>query len=150
MSFLASDRWMPLQVSPATTVYRGSSKHKNRPADEQKGTLCPEWTHQTPTGGFATDPHAHDWVKTRAAELFADAVVDESSGRRYATAEGIAFEAKATADGSWHGFPIPWESVPFAIKNDWLSSGAVKSRQTKKYFHFEKNDIHWAMTTDDR
>src|ERR1700722_2083983 len=117
---------MSNQVSPAITRYRGSSKHKNRPADEQKGTLCPEWTHQTSAGGFATDPHAHDWAATRAAELFAGAVVDQASGRRYATAEGIAFEAKPTADGTWHGFPICWESVPVAIKNDWLRSGAVK------------------------
>jgi len=141
---------MPRQVSPATTLYRGSSKHKNRPADEQKGTLCPEWTHQTPAGGFATDPHTHNWAATRAAELFAGSVVDEASGRRYATAEGIAFEAKPTADGTWHGFPIPWESVPAAIKNDWLCNGAVNSRQTKRYFRFDKDDIHWAMTTDDR
>ena len=74
----------------------------------------------------------------------------QSSGRRYATAEGVAFEAKPTADRTWHGFPIPWESVPVAIKNNWLRSGAVKSRQTKKYFRFDKNDIHWAMITDDR
>ncbi|WP_315780993.1 hypothetical protein [Bradyrhizobium sp. SZCCHNPS1003] len=141
---------MPRQVSRATPLYRGSSKHKNRPADEQKGTLCPEWTHQTAAGGFATDPHAHDWAATKAAELFAGSVVDGKSGRRYATAEGIAFEAKPTADGTWHGFPIPWESVPVAIKNDWLRSGAVKSRQTKRYFRFDKNDIHWAMTTDNR
>lgn len=76
--------------------------------------------------------------------------MDEASGRRYATAEGIAFEARPTADGTWHGFPIPWESVPVTIKNDWLRNGVVNSRQTKRYFHFDKNDIHWAMATDDR
>jgi len=139
---------MPRQIT--TTLYRGSSKHKNRPADEQKGTLCPEWTHQTSAGGFATDPHAHDWAATKAAELFAGAVVDKSSGLRYATAEGIAFEAKLTRDGTWHGFPIPWVNVPFAIKNDWLHSEVVTRRQMKKYFSFDKNDIHWAMTTGDR
>ncbi|GEO81606.1 hypothetical protein [Pararhodospirillum oryzae] len=141
---------MPCPVSPATLLYRGSSKHKNRPADEQKGTLCPEWTHRTPAGGFATDPHAHDWAATPAAELFAGSVVDEASGRRYATARGIAFEAKPTLDGTWHGFPIPWESVPAAIKNTWLRSGAVTARQTKKYFRFDRNEIHWALATDDR
>ena len=141
---------MPRQASSATTLYRGSSKHKNRPANEQKGTLCPEWTHQTAAGGFATEPYAHDWKATRAAVLFAGAEVDKASGRRYATAEGIAFEAKPTADGTWHGFPVPWESVPVAIKNSWLDSGAVNRRQIKKYLRFDKNDIHWAMETDNQ
>lgn len=141
---------MPRQASPATTLYRGSLKHKNRPADGPKGTICPEWTHQTAAESFATDPHAYDWADTKAAELFAEARVDEANDRRYATAEGIAFEAKPTADGTWHGFPIPWESVPAAIKNDWLCNGAVNRRQTKRYFRFDKNDIHWAMMTDDR
>jgi hypothetical protein len=141
---------MPHQASLAATLYRGSSKHKNRPANEQKGTLCPEWTHQTPAGGFAADPRAHDWAATSAAKLFEGAIVDEASGRRYATAEGIAFEARKTADGTWHGFPIPWENVPAAIKNDWLRSRAIDKRQTKRYFRFDKNDIHWAMATDDR
>lgn len=141
---------MPRQVSIHSTQYRGSCKHKNRPADGQKGTLCPEWTHQTSAGGFANDPHAHAWAGTRAAELFEKSVEGQVGGRRYATAEGIAFEAKPTADGTWHGFPIPWESVPAAIKNSWVSSGVVTRSQTKKFFSFDKDDIHWAMRTDDR
>lgn len=131
-------------------MYRGSSKHKNRPADEQKGTLCPEWTHRTLAAGFATDVHEHDWSSTQAAVLFAAACVDAVTGRRYATASGIAFEAKPTGDGSWHGYPIPWESVPAKIKNDWLASGAVTRRQTKHFLRFEKSDIHWALKTDTR
>jgi hypothetical protein len=133
------------QTSAPAPIYRGSSKHKNRPTGEQKGTLCPEWTHRTPIGGFGTDVHTHDWEQTRAARLFAGATEDEASGRRYATAEGIAFEAKSTADGSWHGFPIPWESVPVEIKNSWLRSNAVSRRDLKKFFRFNKDDIHWAM-----
>ena len=135
-------------TSVVVPIYRGSSKHKNRPADGQKGTLCPEWTHKTSLGGLGTDVRAHDWTKTRAAALFADARVDEAGGRRYATAEGIAFEAKSTADGSWHGFPIPWESVPVGIKNSWLRSKAVSRRNLKRFFRFNKDDIHWAMQTD--
>ncbi|MBV9786276.1 MAG: hypothetical protein JO264_20940 [Acidisphaera sp.] len=136
------------QTSATTPIYRGSSKHKNRPANEQKGTLCPEWTHKTTLGGFATDVHAHDWKETPAAVLFAEAKIDEVSGRRYATARGIAFEAKSTADGSWHGYPISWENVPVAIKNGWLKSGAVSKRDVKKFLRFDKDDIHWAMQTD--
>lgn len=141
---------MPKRGQPEEPVYRGSSKHKNRPVNEQKGTLCPEWTHRTPTAGFATDVHTHDWPATRAAELFGAGQIDPASGHRYATADGIAFEAKPTADGSWHGYPIPWESVPATIKNDWLASGAVTRRQTKDFLRFEKSDIHWAMKTDNR
>jgi len=129
-------------------IYRGSSKHKNRPADEQKGTLCPEWTHETALGGFGTDVRGHDWRQTRAASLFAEASVDKASGRRYATAKGIAFEARSSGDGSWHGFPIPWESVPVGIKNSWLGSNAVTRRDLKRFFRFNKDDIHWAMQTD--
>jgi hypothetical protein len=136
------------QTSAAVLIYRGSSKHKNRPGHEQKGTLCPEWTHNTSLGGLGTDVYAHDWKQTKAAELFARAEVDDASGRRYATAQGIAFEAKSTADGSWHGFPIPWENVPYGIKSSWLRSKTVSKREVKKFFQFERNDIHWAMQTD--
>lgn len=140
---------MTPQGTPAT-LYRGSSKHKDRPAHERKGTLCPEWTHRTPEGGFATDVHAHDWTQTPAAQLFGAAAIDPSGKKRYATAKGIAFEAKPTADGSWHGYPIPWESVPARVKNAWLESGAVSRREVKRYLSFDQSDIHWAMTTDSR
>ena len=136
------------QTFASAPIYRGSSKHKNRPTGEQKGTLCPEWTHKTSLGGLGTDVHTHDWEQTRAAGLFAEATVDEDSGRRYATAEGIAFEAKSTADGSWHGFPIPWESVPVGIKSSWLRNNVVAKRDLKKSFQFNKDDIHWAMQRD--
>jgi hypothetical protein len=136
--------------SSTSVIYRGSSKHKNRPADEQKGTLCPEWTHATSAGGFQTDVHAHDWARTEASELFSTSCVDGATGRRYASKRGIAFEAKSTADGTWHGYPIPWESVPAAIKDKWLADGVVTRRQTRAFFKFEKGDIHWALKTDDR
>ena len=141
---------MPKRQTPGDPIYRGSSKHKNRPANEQKGTLCPEWTHRTATSGLATDVHAHDWPATPAAQLFARAVVDSVSGRRYATAMGIAFEAKASGDGTWHGYPIPWESVPPAIVQQWKVGEAVKAREIKAFFKFSKDDIHWALKTDTR
>jgi hypothetical protein len=131
-------------------IYRGSTKHKNRPARGQKGTLCPEWTHTTPDKGLPNDPHRHDWAVTRAGVLFEGAEVCEGGNRRFATAEGLAFEAKPSADGTWHGYPIPWEHVPVSIKDKWLSEGLVSKRQITQFFRFERDDIHWALTSDGR
>ena len=148
--FSQAGRCMRSSAPSSKPIYRGSSKHKNRPTNEQKGTLCPEWTHTTPDGGFGTDVHAHNWAGTEAAALFATAWVDVATGRRYATARGVAFEAKPTADGTWHGYPIPWESVPAGLRKKWIASGAAKRRQIKAFFKFEKSDIYWALNTDDR
>lgn len=134
----------------ALPAYRGSSKHKNRPVNEQKGTLCPEWTHSTPSGGFATDVLKHNWALTEAAKLFAAAVLDPATGRRYATARGVAFEAKSTNDGTWHGYPIPWENVPPKLTQQWVATGTVTRRELKRFLRFDRNDIHWALETDDR
>lgn len=130
-------------------IYRGSSKHKNRPAEGAKGTLCPEWTHRTDAVGLRTDMHAHDWLATHASTLFAEARIDPQSGRRFATQNGIAFEAKPTADGTWHGYPVPWESVPPDIKDAWIDLGMVTRKQLRVFKRFEKTDIHWALTTDE-
>jgi len=129
--------------------YRGSIKHKNRPIDVRKGTLCPEWTHQTSQGGFHTDPAQHDWADTQAHELFASSVLSEDGRRRFATARGIAFEAKPTGDGSWHGYPIPWEHVPAKILSDWKSSEKVSRRDVKKHFRYTQTELSWALTSDD-
>jgi len=132
-----------------TSEYRGSLKHKNRPARGNKGTLCPEWTHATDfNGGFCGDPFTHPWQSTVAHRLFngAIAVGDE---RRFATERGIAFEAKPTGDGTWHGYPIPWESVPPRILNQWLQEGKVKRREIKLNKPRNENDIHWALGSDE-
>src|SRR5258708_9776743 len=129
-------------------TYRGSSKHKNRPLRGQKGTMCPEWTHQTSSVGLGDDMNAHVWEQTEASRLFLGAFVDASSGRRFATARGIAFEAKSTADGTWHGYPIPWESVPNHIRHQWITAGTVSRRDIKRYMSFDRNDIHWALLAD--
>jgi hypothetical protein len=128
-------------------MYRGSSKHKNRPANDLKGTLCPEWSHATPGGGLAYKIDVHDWEKTPATKLFEEADIDSKTGRRYATQKGIAFEAKETGDGTWHGFPIPWESVPAVIKARWQALKLVTRRQVKVVY--DKNDIFWPLQTDD-
>ena len=128
--------------------YRGSPKHKNIPARGSKGTLCPDWTHENPAGSLGNDLFAHQWSNTKAATLFANAVIDPETGHRLATERGIAFEAKPTNDGTWHGYPVAWESIPDQIRRGWLADGKVSRRDIKRYLRFEKTDIHWALETD--
>jgi hypothetical protein len=97
---------------------------------------------------LGNDVLAHDWEDTDASRLFAAAVVDPASGRRFATARGIAFEAKPTEDGTWHGYPIPWVDVPNEIRRRWLKDGGVTGRQIKRFMSFEKNEIHWALLAE--
>lgn len=129
-------------------TYKGSLKHKTRPGRGRKGTLCPEWTHTGPNGALGTDPHAFDWSSTPAETMFQTAAI-HSDGRRFATGNGVAFEAKPTADETWHGYPVPWQDVPAKIKNEWLARGLVKSADLKRYFSRPKKDIRWALDTDD-
>jgi hypothetical protein len=129
--------------------YRGSTKHKNRPLDVRKGTLCPEWTHQNSQGGFQKDPYGHDWASTAAQKLFDSSVVSQDGRRRFATSNGIAFEAKPTADGTWHGYPIPWEHVPPTILHEWQNSKKISRREVKKYWTAAQGNIQWALRTDD-
>ncbi len=130
------------------TPYRGSTKHKARPARGAKGTNCPEWTHWTDTGNLRTDMFSHDWASTAAARLFSEAVVDEVSGRRYATGRGIAFQAKETNDGTWHGYPVPWESVPPNIVERWRQAGLVNRQQIRRFLSFDRSDLDWPLETD--
>lgn len=126
--------------------YRGSEKHKNRPSQGPKGTLCPEWTHTTPHGGYKTDPFKHEWSRTEAQRLFAAAVPHPDGQERcYATMNGIAFEAKPSNDGTWHGYPIAWESVPTSIFEQWLEMEKVTNRQIRQHRRYSKKNINWAL-----
>jgi hypothetical protein len=130
--------------------YRGSKKHKNRPAEGRKGTICPEWTHLTSSGNLGNDPFDHRWSQTRAAELFDASVYDpEGSGKRYATSRGIAFVAQATGDGSWHGYPEPWNKVPVELVNKWRSERVVSAADLRRFADFPKGAIAWALDSDD-
>lgn len=131
-----------------TTRYRGSMKHKDRPSTGRKGTLCPEWTHATGNDGFSGDPFKHPWSYTVAHRLF-ESAVGSTEGRLFATEHGIAFEAKPTGDGTWHGFPVPWESVPPPILNQWLQEGKVSRQEVRLYKSRNKNDIRWALDSDE-
>lgn len=132
-------------MNAAGSPYRGSPKHKNRPALGAKGTLCPEWTHSEPTR-LDNDPFTHDWSQTAAHRLFQDATPHPDGLQRcYATERSIAFEAKPSNDGTWHGYPIPWESVPSAIVDQWLAEGTISKRDVKKYWSRTRDDTHWAL-----
>lgn len=132
----------------AEPCYRGSQKHKNRPVETRKGTLCPEWTHRTEGGSYAADPFKHDWNMTAACQMLKASVESPDGRRRYATANGIAFEAKLTGDGTWHGYPIPWENVPAAILKAWRDSGQVSKRDLRRYWTANPNDLRWALDSD--
>jgi len=127
-------------------TYRGSLKHKSRPSTGRKGTLCPEWTHTAGKQGFGGDPLAHAWQATCAHVLFAQAT--PAADRRYATARGIAFEAKRTDANTWHGYPVPWESVPPEVLEQWLREGKVTRRDLRAHRRLEASGIHWALVTD--
>jgi len=129
-------------------LYRGSQKHKNRPIAERKGTLCPEWTHHVPIGSDLRDMAAHPWGCTQAHSLFQQAVELAGSWRRFATANGIAFEAKPTGDGTWHGYPVPWETIPVDVLQQWLNDKKVNRRQVRKHWRKDEDDLHWAIEAD--
>lgn len=129
-------------------LYRGSTKHKNSPSQGRKGTLCPKWTHDTDVhGGFKGDSLKHPWKETEAHRLFDEAILGDGDSR-FATARGIAFEARPTGDGTWHGFPIPWESVPAPILKRWKQAGKVTAREIRVYKPRNMDDIHWALGSD--
>jgi hypothetical protein len=73
----------------------------------------------------------------------------QGSGKRYATARGIAFVAQDTADGTWHGYPEPWNKVPPALKDKWLGEGKMTARDLRRYSDFPRDNITWALEVDD-
>jgi hypothetical protein len=130
--------------------YRGSPKHKNRPSRGRKGTFCPEWTHDFAKGRYQGDPFDHPWDRTLAHEMFTQSEADPAgSGKRYATMQGIAFAAQETGDGTWHGYPEPWNKVPAALKDNWLDQGKVTTASLKRYMDFPRGNVRWALENDD-
>ena len=129
--------------------YQGSVKHKRRPGQGQKGTLCPEWTHDTPEGGLEKVA-GHPWPSTKAQDLLNKSLPCPSGARkRYATEKGIAFVARETRDGTWHGYPVPWGDVPDALKAQWQDEGLVQKSHLRRYSDKLRDNIEWAMETDD-
>ena len=57
-------------------------------------------------------------------------------------------DPRPTGDGTWHGYPIPWETVPAEIMRTWVDCKKVTPRQVKKYWRKDKDDLHWAIEAD--
>lgn len=126
--------------------YRGNIKHKRWRPGGGYGTLCPRWTHDTRTQGFAGDPLAHPWQETQAHALLKESVLAQD-GRRYATGRGVAFVAVVSGDGSWHGYPVPWQDVPRNVRDGFVREGRVTRREIRR--DVDRRDIRWALGTDD-
>lgn len=92
----------------------------------------------------------HAWERTIAGRLLASSLMDpDGSGKRYATARGMAFVAHDTQDGTWHGYPVPWNDVPAELKENWMAAGRVTRRDVARYGEFACNDIDWSLGSDD-
>jgi hypothetical protein len=64
-------------------------------------------------------------------------------------ARGIAFVAQDSADGTWHGYPEPWNKIPAALKDKWLTERKMTVRDLRRYSDFPKDNIAWALEVDD-
>lgn len=127
--------------------YKGSLKHKDWRPGGGFGTLCPPWTHEARERGFGGDPEEHCWPVTTAQRLLDDSV-EGGDGRRYTTGRGIAFVALATNDGTWHGFPLPWEDVPSDVRTQFIESERVLKRDIGRQ-SIDGRDRRWALGEDE-
>lgn len=126
--------------------YGGTIKHKRWKPGGGFGTLCPRWTHQAHSQGFAGDPR-HPWEKTQAHAMD---VRGEHAGRQrtaHATGKGIALVAVNSGDGTRHGYPVPWQDVPKNNRDAFVRDGRLTRRQTRRTV--ERDDIRWALESDD-
>lgn len=130
------------------TTYRGHQKHKDWRPGGGYGTLCPAWTHAAGGHGYGGDPYAHPWDETAAQALLAQSVQD-ADGRRYAASRGIAFEAKPSNDGTWHGYPLPWDEVPADVQDRLVDAGQARRRDIRRQGTIDKGELRWALSTDD-
>ncbi len=88
---------------------RGSPKHKNKPPSGTKRDALSRVDTRNGHLRICNDPLDHDWKKTLAHDMFEQSEPDpDGSDKRYATMNGIAFVAQPTEDGTWHGYPEPW------------------------------------------
>lgn len=133
-----------------TETYRGNDKHKRRPTRGVKGTFCPEWTHVAPDidGNLGNDMFNHSWALTRAQFLLESSVCDIGSRERFATGDGVAFQVQPTNDGTFHGYPVPWDKVPAYLTRAWRNERRVTKRQISTYSEVGES-IDWAMDSDD-
>ena len=100
--------------------YSSNPKHKEPWQRGRKGTLCPAWSHAL------------------AQELLDKSEVhpDGNKKSRYATRQGLAFEAHPDGVGGWHGYPVGWHEVPPSIYSQWLKGGMVERADIRKNINF--------------
>ena len=128
--------------------YRGILKHKEWRPGGGFGTLCPKWTHKAADKGFSGDPHEHPWHLTVAQRLLCESIADPA-GHRYAARSGIAFKAQPSNDGTWHGYPVPWDEVPLDIQDLLIAQGQVTYRELKRQKLIDTKNIRWALRSDE-
>ena len=97
--------------------YVSNPKHKEPWQRGRKGVLCPSWSHKI------------------AQALLAESEVHPNTNKkaRYATHDGLAFEAYPDNRGGWHGYPVGWHEVPDKIRNKWLREKRIQRRHVRKY-----------------
>ena len=124
--------------------YRGTIKHKRWRPGGGSGTLCPRWTQEASSKGFAGNPYDHPWPETEAQAMLAESILDD--GRRYATRKGIAFVAVDSGDGTWHGYPVAWQEVPKRVRDLLVHEGRVTRREIRR--KVDRWNIRWALGSD--
>ncbi|GHV40237.1 hypothetical protein FACS1894187_20990 [Synergistales bacterium] len=103
-------------------IYKGNAKHKEPWQPGRKGSLCPS-VKKMP----GLDPQ----------RLLNSGM--SYKNKIYSVYEGIAFAAHCEGEmpnGNtlWHGFPVPWNSVPEDICNQWLKNNVVSKKQIRKLY----------------
>ncbi len=107
-------------------------------------------TYRAEQVGFAGDPFRHRWEATEARRMFDESEIDPSlPQKRWATRLGIAFVAQESNDGTWHGYPESWQKAPADLVEKWFSQGKVTAADLRRYKDFPRNDVRWALESDD-
>ncbi len=98
-------------------VYEGNPKHKAPWQPGRKGSLRPT-----------------DVSVERARELLLSSIGEEKM--RFAADKGRAFCARLhdPAKNRWHGYPVAWKDVPASVRTQLLASGAVTTREIKRFW----------------
>ncbi|MGC8474849.1 MAG: hypothetical protein ACP5NP_00705 [Acetobacteraceae bacterium] len=109
-------------------VDRASNKHCEPLTAQKPGTKCPRWS------------------ETRAQELPNESV--EMGAKRIATRHRLAFVAQDTNDGTWHGYPEPWDKIDAAILTRWLDEGRIKRRHLRQWASREYIRTAWKELDD--
>ena len=132
-------------MSVSVLRYRGSVKHKRWRQGGVSGRSALAGRTRRRHRALPATPCSHPWERTRAHATLVESILE--GGRRYATGEGIAFVAVPSGDGTWHGYPVPWQDVPRNVRDTFVNENRVTRRQTRRTV--DKANIRWALGSDD-